>query len=70
MAITMTKYEASLGSPRLLLGDRTCNHLQPGEEPEALRFLAERPIHTVFIATLMRDNGAVSPTIADFLRLP
>lgn len=61
MAVTMTKYEASHGSPHLMLGDRTCNQLQPGEEPEALRFLAERPIHTVFIATLMRDNGAVSP---------
>jgi predicted GNAT family acetyltransferase len=61
MAVTMTKYEASHGSPHLMLGERTCNQLQHGEEPEALRFLAERPIHTVFIATLLRDNGAVSP---------
>jgi predicted GNAT family acetyltransferase len=61
MAVTMIKYEAPHGSPRLMRGERTCNQLQPGEEPEALRFLAERPIHTVFIATLMRDNGAVSP---------
>jgi predicted GNAT family acetyltransferase len=60
MAVTMIKYEAPHGSPRLMLGDRTCDQLQPGEEPEALRFLAERPIHTVFIATLIRDNGAVS----------
>jgi predicted GNAT family acetyltransferase len=57
----MIKYEASHGSPHLMPGERTCNQLQHGEEPEALRFLAERPIHTVFIATLMRDNGAVSP---------
>lgn len=61
MAVTMIKYEASHGSPHLMRGERTCNQLQSGEEPEALRFLAERPIHTVFIATLMRDNGAVSP---------
>lgn len=57
----MIKYESSPDSPHLMPGERTCNQLQHGEEPEALRFLAERPIHTVFIATLMRDNGAVSP---------
>lgn len=57
----MIKYEASHRSPPVILGERTCSQLQPGEEPEALRFLAERPIHTVFIATLMRDNGAISP---------
>jgi len=61
MSVTMMKYEASHRSPHLPVGERTCNQLQPGDEPEALRFLADRPIHTVFIATLMRDNGAVSP---------
>lgn len=61
MAVTMMNYEASPGSSHLMPGERTCSQLQPGEEPEALSFLAERPIHTVFIATLMRDNGTVSP---------
>jgi predicted GNAT family acetyltransferase len=61
MAVTMMKYEGSHGLPLRLFGERTCNELQRGDEPEPLRFLAERPIHTVFIATLMRDNGAVSP---------
>ena len=61
MAVTMMKYEASHGSPHSTAGDRICDELQPGEEAEALRFLGERPIHTVFIATLIRDNGAVSP---------
>lgn len=61
MAVTMMKYEVSHGSPHLLFGESTCNLLQRGEEPEALRFLAERPIHTVFVATLIRDNGAVNP---------
>ena len=61
MAVTMTKYENSHGSPHMLFGERTCDQLEAGEEPEALQFLAERPIHTVFAATLLRDNGAVSP---------
>ena len=61
MAVTMMKFEASHGSPDFTSGSRTCLQLQPGEETEALRFLAERPIHTVFMATLIRDNGAVSP---------
>ena len=61
MAVTMIKYEASHSSPHLMFGERTCKPLQHGEEPEALRFLAERPIHTVVVASLMRDNGAVSP---------
>jgi predicted GNAT family acetyltransferase len=30
-------------------------------EAEALAFLAARPVHTVFMATLIRDNGLVSP---------
>ena len=61
MAVTMMKYESPHGSLQMPFGERTCNQLQRGEEPEALQFLAERPIHTVFVATLMRDNGAVSP---------
>ena len=60
MAVTMMKYEASDPSPRLMQGEGTCDPLQQGEEPEALRFLAERPHHTVYIVTLIRDNGAVS----------
>jgi len=30
-------------------------------EAEALAFLAARPVHTVFLTTLIRDNGLVSP---------
>jgi uncharacterized protein len=30
-------------------------------EAEALAFLSARPMHTVFMATLIRDNGLVSP---------
>jgi predicted GNAT family acetyltransferase len=32
-----------------------------GDEEEVLEFLSERPIHTVFMAGFIRDNGIVSP---------
>lgn len=35
--------------------------LAPGAEEEVAAFLAERPVHTVFMASLIRDNGLVSP---------
>jgi predicted GNAT family acetyltransferase len=35
--------------------------LSKEEETEVLDFLAERPIHTVFLSSLVRDNGLVSP---------
>ena len=31
------------------------------DEPEVLDFFAARPTHTVFMASLVRDNGLVSP---------
>jgi uncharacterized protein len=34
--------------------------LSDAEAPEVLDFLAARPIHTVFMASLIRDNGVVS----------
>ena len=35
--------------------------LARGDEREVLAFLAGRPIHTVIMASLVRDNGVVSP---------
>jgi predicted GNAT family acetyltransferase len=35
--------------------------LAEDEREEVLAFLAERPVHTVFLAGLIRDNGVVSP---------
>ena len=35
--------------------------LDDNEQTEVLDFLAQRPIHTVFMASLIRDNGLVSP---------
>jgi len=60
MAVTMMKCELA-GEPDLFPGDLTCGQLQPNQEAETLEFLAERPIHTVFMSTLIRDNGLASP---------
>lgn len=35
--------------------------LCPGEETEVLDFLGARPLHTVYMAGFIRDNGLVSP---------
>lgn len=35
--------------------------LAPEQETEVIAFLAERPVHTVIMAGLIRDNGLVSP---------
>src|ERR671914_811775 len=35
--------------------------LREAEKREALSFLAQRPLHTVYMASLLRDNGVVSP---------
>jgi predicted GNAT family acetyltransferase len=37
------------------------SELRSGAENEVLEFLAGRPLHTVFMASLIRDNGLVSP---------
>jgi predicted GNAT family acetyltransferase len=43
--------------------DETCTveELCREEQTEVLDFLAERPMHTVFLTSLIRDNGLVSP---------
>lgn len=60
MAVTLMQCESSHGSPNVYCGEPTCEELRPGDEAEALQFLASRPIHTVFMATLIRDNGFAS----------
>jgi ribosomal protein S18 acetylase RimI-like enzyme len=35
--------------------------LSNSDEPEVLEFLSQRPIHTVTMSSLIRDNGVVSP---------
>ena len=39
----------------------TAHALTEGHKNEALAFLAARPLHTVYMAGLIRDNGLVSP---------
>ncbi len=42
-------------------GGCTIGELYQEDEAEALQFLAARPIHTVFMSSLIRDNGLPSP---------
>ena len=39
----------------------TVEALSSGQEAEVLHFLAERPVHTVYMTGLIRDNGLISP---------
>jgi uncharacterized protein len=61
MAVTIMRQEANT------VGHQPCGEnalaalLQEGEKSEALSFLAERPLHTVYMASLIRDNGVESP---------
>jgi uncharacterized protein len=41
-------------------GEEQAMPLQEKEKSEALSFLAERPLHTVYMASLIRDNGVES----------
>src|SRR5262245_63346417 len=59
MAVTIMK--AELAAPPQFFADEFCEQLFPGDEAEILEFLSKRAIHTVYMATLIRDNGLVSP---------
>ena len=59
MAITIMQSELAIPHP-LFLPELACEQLFPGDEPEVLEFLAKRAIHTVYMASLIRDNGLVS----------
>jgi predicted GNAT family acetyltransferase len=59
MAVTIMK--AELAVPPQFFAHEFCEQLSPGDEAEVLDFLAKRAIHTVYLATLIRDNGLVSP---------
>lgn len=61
MAVTILRQESSCLAGASQNAESSCYALRPGEKNEALEFLARRPIHTVFLATLIRDNGLVSP---------
>ena len=60
MAVTMMKAELGV-PPQFFASEFACKQLFRDDESEVLEFLAKRAIHTVYMATLIRDNGLVSP---------
>jgi predicted GNAT family acetyltransferase len=63
MAVTLMRQDLSATLSELAEPDECCTikELNRGDESEVLDFLAARPIHTVFLASLIHDNGLVSP---------
>ncbi len=61
MAVTMQQeFSPSLVQSGSVPEPRRAQPLHAADEPEVLEFLSARPIHTVFMASLIRDNGIVS----------
>lgn len=60
MAVTIMK--AEFAAPPQFFADEFCEQLFAGDEAEVLEFLAKRAIHTVYMASLIRDNGLVNPS--------
>lgn len=63
MSTSLTQREFDLGliSAPPITAPNPVFTLKEENEAEALRFLAARPIHTVFMASLISDNGVLSP---------
>src|SRR5438552_18422620 len=63
MAVPMMRQESApfLNSYADVHASCTICELRRGEESEVLEFLATRPLHTVFMAGLINDNGLTSP---------
>src|SRR5258708_20957769 len=63
MGVTLMRHESEARSPDVFARDETCivGELNSADEAEVFEFLSSRTIHTVFMASLIRDNGLVSP---------
>lgn len=63
MAVPFMRHEAETSSYPFGGKSDHCpiRELVNDDEPEVLDFFAARPTHTVFMASLVRDNGLVSP---------
>jgi uncharacterized protein len=63
MAVTLMRQESQVGSLDVFSRDESSiiGELSAADEPEVIEFLSARPIHTVFMASLIRDNGLLSP---------
>jgi predicted GNAT family acetyltransferase len=60
VAVTIMRQEANSGAEHKAGGDAPALPLLETEKSEALSFLAQRPLHTVYMASLIRDNGVES----------
>src|SRR6266853_301727 len=63
MAVTLMRQETAATTLDVFARDepRVVGELTAADESEVLEFLSARMIHTVFMASLIRDNGLVSP---------
>ncbi len=63
MAVTLMRHESEARSVDAFARDEPCviGELNAADEPEVFEFLSARMLHTVFIASMIRDNGLVSP---------
>src|SRR5260370_11694309 len=63
MTVTLMGPESSAKCQNFARAPEACSveELCQKEETEVLDFLAERPMHTVFMTSLIRDNGLISP---------
>ena len=62
MAVQILQYETAATTNTFNAPEPSpIDELAAADEPEVLTFLATRPIHTVLMAAMIRDNGIVSP---------
>ena len=63
MAVTMMRHDAAANFADVPepWQPGTIRELTRNDKPEVLEFLTARPVHTVFMAGLIYDNGLVSP---------
>jgi predicted GNAT family acetyltransferase len=63
MAVTLMRQESEATSLGVFASDEPCTvgELSGADEAEVVEFLSAHTIHTVFMASLIRDNGLVSP---------
>jgi predicted GNAT family acetyltransferase len=60
MAVTIIRQEVPPEVAHSYYSGEQAQPLRETEESEALSFLAQRPLHTVYMASLIRDNGVES----------
>jgi len=63
MAVTMMRqdFEDSFSSFAAPMEACAISELRRADQPQVMEFLSARPLHTAFMAGLIRDNGLLSP---------